>query len=133
MASGLLPALFAYLSYLGSGLALLGLFAWLYCFVTPIDELKLIRDNGHAAAISFAGALLGFALTLASSAWHLNSWQSFITWALLGMLVQIIMHFAVSRWLKDLSRALIQNNVAMGILAGSIHLAVGLINAGSLS
>ncbi|AXE29812.1 hypothetical protein DK842_07870 [Chromobacterium phragmitis] len=133
MFAGLLPAFLAYLTYLGSGLALLALFAWLYCKITPLDELKLIRDHGHAAAVSFAGALLGFSLTLASSAWHLNDWQSFMTWALLAMLVQILVHLVVARCLKDLTRALIDNNLAMGILAGSIHLAVGLVNAGSLS
>ena len=133
MIAAFLPALLAYLTYMGSGLALLALFAVIYCWVTPIDELKPIRDNGHAAAVSFAGALLGFSLTLASSAWHLNNWNSFMLWALLAMLVQIVVHMVVARCLKDLSRALIDNNLAMGILAGSIHLAVGLINAGSLS
>ena len=49
MIAAFLPALLAYLTYMGSGLALLALFAVIYCWVTPIDELKLIRDNGVEA------------------------------------------------------------------------------------
>ncbi|MBV1775408.1 DUF350 domain-containing protein [Burkholderiaceae bacterium DAT-1] len=133
MFAGLLPAFVAYITYLGSGLVLLAVFAKLYCWATPIDELKLIRENGHAAAISFAGALLGFALALTASALHLDHWDSFMLWGVLAMLVQILVHIAVSRFLKDLTLALNENNVAMGILAGAIQLAAGLINAGALS
>lgn len=123
----------AYLSYLGSSLLLLAFFIWLYWRITPLDELALIHHGGQAAAISLSGAVLGFALTLASSAMHLSRWPDFIMWALLGMLVQVLLHWLMSRVLKNLVQSLIANNVAVGILAGAIHLAVGLINAGSLS
>jgi putative membrane protein len=128
-----LPALFAYLAYLGCGIVLLLAFCVLYCWVTPLDELQLIRNHGQAAALSFGGALLGFSLTLASSAWHLNTLSSFVIWAMLGLLVQIIAHLLLSRCLPDLQQALQDNNTAMGVFAGSIQLAVGLLNAGSLS
>ena len=50
-----------------------------------------------------------------------------------AMLVQIITHIVLSRCLKGLTQALIENNIAVGSLAGSISLAVGIINAGCLS
>ncbi|SCK12718.1 DUF350 domain-containing protein [Vogesella sp. LIG4] len=128
-----LTPLLAYLAYLACGGLLLALFSWLYCQVTPLDELALIRRHNQAAALSFGGALLGFSLTLASSAWHLNSLPSFVLWGLLAMLVQVLVHIVLSRCLRDLAQALMDNNSAVGILAGSIQLAAGLINAGSLS
>ena len=73
MSTAFLPALLAYLSYVGSGALLLALFTVLYCRVTPLDEMQLIRQHNQAAALSFGGALIGFSLTLASSAWHLNT------------------------------------------------------------
>ncbi len=128
-----LPLLVAYLSYLGSGIALLIFFSMLYAKVTPQDEIALIREGCTAAALSFGGALIGFSLTLASSAWHANKLEYFISWGLLAMLVQIITHVVLSRCLKGLTQALIENNIAVGSLAGSISLAVGIINAGCLS
>lgn len=133
MFSGFLPAFLQYLIYLSSGLVLLAVFAVLYCRVTPIDELKLIRSRGHAAALSFGGAILGFSLTLAASAWHLNNWNDFMMWGMLAMVVQILVHVVVARCIHTFNEDLVDNNLAMGVLSGSIQLAAGLINAGSLS
>ena len=133
MSTAFLPALWAYLSYVGSGALLLGLFTVLYCRVTPLNEMQLIRQHNQAAALSFGGALLGFSLTLASSAWHLNTLPSFLLWGMLALLVQIVVHMLLSRCVRDLQQALQDNNTAMGLLAGSVQLAVGILNAGSLS
>ncbi|MBP7581117.1 MAG: DUF350 domain-containing protein [Vogesella sp.] len=133
MSTAFLPALLAYLSYVGSGALLLALFTVLYCRVTPLDEMQLIRQHNQAAALSFGGALVGFSLTLASSAWHLNTLQSFMQWGVLALLVQIVVHMLLSRCVRDLQQALQDNNTAMGLLAGSVQLAVGVLNAGSLS
>ena len=51
----------------------------------------------------------------------------------LAMLVQIVVHVLLSRWVRDLQQALQDNNTAMGLLAGSVQLAAGVLNAGSLS
>ena len=133
MSTAFLPALLAYLSYVGSGALLLALFTVLYCRVTPLDEMQLIRQHNQAAALSFGGALIGFSLTLASSAWHLNTLPSFMQWGVLALLVQIVVHMLLSRCVRDLQQALQDNNTAMGLLAGSVQLAVGVLNAGSLS
>ncbi|WP_028456448.1 DUF350 domain-containing protein [Chitinilyticum litopenaei] len=128
-----LPLLLTYLSYLGSGIALLLVFSVLYAKVTPLDELKLIREGCTAAALSYGGALIGFSLTLASSAWHVNMLHYFLIWGALAMLVQILVHIVLSRCIKGLAQALIENNIAVGAFSGSVSLAVGIINAGSLS
>jgi putative membrane protein len=133
MSTAFLPALLAYLSYVGSGALLLALFTLLYCRVTPLDEMQLIRQHNQAAALSFGGALVGFSLTLASSAWHLNTVETFLLWGVLALLVQIAVHMLLSRCVRDLQQALQDNNTAMGLLAGSVQLAVGVLNAGSLS
>ncbi len=133
MSTAFLPALLAYLSYVGSGALLLALFTLLYCRVTPLDEMQLIRQHNEAAALSFGGALVGFSLTLASSAWHLNTVEKFLLWGVLALLVQIAVHMLLSRCVRDLQQALQDNNTAMGLLAGSVQLAVGVLNAGSLS
>ena len=128
-----LPALIAYFSYLASGVALLVVFAMLYSKVTPFDELALIRDGCTAAALSFGGALLGFSLALASSALHVNKLEYFILWGALAGVVQIAVYLFLTRCIKGMPQAIMENNVAVGILSGSISLAVGVMNAGCLS
>ncbi|MBE9609233.1 DUF350 domain-containing protein [Chitinilyticum piscinae] len=128
-----LPLLLTYLTYLGSGIALLVVFSVIYAWVTPIDELKLIREGCTAAALSYGGALIGFSLTIASSAWHVNKLEYFLMWGGLAMIAQIVVHIVLGRCVKGMAQALIENNIAVGAFAGSVSLAVGIINAGSLS
>lgn len=129
----MLTPLIHYLIYTLSGFGLLALFVLIYTRVTPYDELVLIRQGCLAAALSLGGALLGFSLTLAASVMHNASFELFIFWAFCAMAVQIIAHLFLSRLLPNMNQDLIENNIAMGSLMGSLSLAVGLINAGCLS
>jgi putative membrane protein len=51
----------SFLAYFALAVLLLVLFIRIYTWVTPHDEFGLIRANNPAAAIAFAGALIGFA------------------------------------------------------------------------
>ena len=133
MLASYLPPLIGYFSYLASALAMLIVFAVLYIKVTPFDELALIRDGCTAAALSFGGALVGFSLALASSALHLNRLEYFIIWGALAGVIQIMVYVCLTRCIKEMPQAIMENNVAVGALAGCVSLAVGVINAGCLS
>lgn len=133
MFASYLPPLIGYFSYLASGVAMLIVFAMLYIKITPYDELKLIREGNVAAALSLAGALIGFSLALASSAWHLNRLEFFLIWGALAGVVQIGVYAFLVKCIKGMPTQIAANNVAVGILAGCISVAVGVINAGCLS
>lgn len=122
-----------YLIYLLSGVVLLMGFAQIYVRFTPYNELALIRAGHMAAALSFGGALLGFALTLASSAIFNASVVAYWGWALLAMLVQLIAYLAMTRIIPNLHAALEANNVAVGAFLGAVSLTIGIINAACLS
>ncbi|WP_432723546.1 DUF350 domain-containing protein [Jeongeupia wiesaeckerbachi] len=125
--------LYSYLIYLLSGLALVALFAAVYTRVTPFAEIALIRQGCLAAALSFGGALLGFSFTVAASAVIHASYPMFLLWAATAALVQLVAYSVLSRLLPQMNQALIENNVAMGALMGSVSLTVGVINAACLS
>lgn len=128
-----LAAFVGYLTYLGSGLALLFAFSAAYVLLTPLAEFRLIREGKVAVALSFGGALVGFSLTLASSAWHANKLQYFVAWGVLAMVVQLLVRLLLGIGFKGLAEALEKDNVAVGAFAGVVSLSVGLINAGALS
>ncbi|SDV47267.1 DUF350 domain-containing protein [Chitinasiproducens palmae] len=124
---------YAYLIYLVSALALLGIFALVYARITRFDEMTLIREGNSAAALSCCGALVGFSLTLFSSIASHATWQMFIVWALGAMVTQVLVYVVISRVIRGMNEAIHDNNVAMGGLMGGIALAVGIVNAACLT
>ncbi len=124
-------ALFAYISYLGTGFILVILFAWIYLIITPLDEIKLIQAGFVAPALSFGGALIGFCMALASSALHTNRLEYFVLWAVLAGVVQIGVFYAISFFVTPSNPK--GDNIATGVLLGASSIAVGLLNAGCLS
>jgi len=71
-------AILNYLVHLALAALLLVVFFKAYTWMTPYDEVKLIRQGNHAAALSLGGAMLGFSMTIASSILHTNDWQQFL-------------------------------------------------------
>lgn len=122
----------AYLLHLFSCLVLLGVFFKLYTWLTPFDELALIRHGNVAAALSLAGALLGFCLTLASSVLHSDSWELFLIWSVGAMLVQSLAYALIARALPQMNAQIETNNAAMGGLMGCVSIVVGVVNAACL-
>lgn len=122
-----------YLIHLLSSFALVAVFSVVYTFITPFDELALIRKGGAAAALSLSGALIGFSITVASSIMHNDSYTTFLVWAGASALVQILTFAVLSRVIPSLNDDLNNNNVAMGGLMGAVSLMVGILNAACLS
>lgn len=101
--------------------------------LTPYDEFKLIREGNIAAALSLAGALLGFVLTIASSITHADGLVPFLFWAVMASVVQLIVFLVLTRLMPDYRLQIEHNNIAAGMLFGVSALAVGVINAACLS
>lgn len=128
-----LPPAVAYAAYLSAGLAMLWLFTVIYTRVTHFDEWALIRQGNAAAALSLAGAMLGFSLTLALSIATHASWLAFAGWALVAMAVQLCVYVVMARVLAPMNQAIHEGNAAMGGAMGAISLSVGVINAACLT
>lgn len=128
----MLPA-YAYLLHLFSGCVLLAIFFAIYTWITPFDEIALIREGNMAAALSLAGAVVGFCLTLASAILHSESYEAFLAWSVGAMVVQSLGYAGITRMLPQMNGAIEHNNAAMGTLMGLASLALGIVNAACLS
>ncbi|MEK7883419.1 DUF350 domain-containing protein [Methyloversatilis sp. NSM2] len=124
---------YLYLKHLLSGLIMVGLFAAVYVRFTPFHEMPLIRRGCTAAALSLAGAILGFSLTVASSILHNDHYLMFVAWGTLAAVVQVAAYLLIERSLPEMKAAIEANNMAMGALMGTVSLVVGVINAACLS
>ena len=65
-----LPGLMDFCTYFAAAVGFVAVFCQVYCWITPYDELKLVREGNVAPAISFGGALIGFVLPLYSAITH---------------------------------------------------------------
>lgn len=120
--------------YFSFAIALIGLFTWLYVKVTPYDEYQLILNEGNeAAAIALVGAMIGFALPIASVMYHSVSLTDFMMWAVIAGVVQLSIAALITRGLKTFDELMVKGLKAAGILLAGVHLVAGIINAASMS
>ena len=123
----------AYASHLLAGAVVFAGFFFVYLRLTPYDEFKLIREGNVSAALSLAGALLGFVLTIASSIAHADGLLPFLFWSVMASVVQLVVFVVLTRLMPDYRLQIEHNNTAAGMLFGVSALAVGVINAACLS
>ncbi|CAN7617830.1 DUF350 domain-containing protein [Phenylobacterium sp. LjRoot219] len=109
-------------------------FKVLYQFVTPYRERALIRQGNTAAAITLAGALIGYVLPLASALSHTVSLPEFAAWAALAGVIQIVTFLLVRVIaLPDVKARIENGEVSVAVYLAGISIAVGLLNAACMS
>lgn len=120
-------------AYLISSLGLLAGFAAVYSKITAFNELELIKQGNMAAALSYSGALIGFALPISASVMHSGSLTMHLFWAATASTAQIVVYLLARKLIANLDSGIESNNKAYGVLLAAVSLAVGLINAGSIT
>ena len=128
-----MPGLVEFATYFGMGLGFILLYLVLYLYATPHREITLIRGDNLPAAVVLAGALLGFAVPLASALRVANGLLDVAAWAFMALVAQLAAYALVALLLKDFSKRINRGEMAAAVLAGSIHLGVGLINSAAMS
>lgn len=120
--------------YVGLSLALVAIFAMLYMFATVHDEWRLIQANNVAAAIAFAGSLIGYTLALVSAATHSLVIGEFLLWGVVGMIVQILIYwFFRAVMMRDVSARIERGEIAAGIVLATASIVGGLLNGGAMA
>ncbi len=131
MMSNYLSSLPQFAVFLAAGFLLLALFWTLYTFVTPHDELALIRAGNVSAAIMMAGAMLGFALPVAVAMARSEDLMQLAQWGSVALLVQFCAYVLLRLMHRGLHQAIEQNQVSVALWAATLSLSAGIINAGA--
>lgn len=112
----------------------LAIFKRIYQWSTPYDEAALIRDGNMAAAIALSGAIIGFALPLASALTQTADPVEFTMWALLAGVIQIVASLVVRRFVvRDLVERIQGGNIASATYLAATAIGVGMLNAASMT
>ena len=131
----LLTAVMNFGLYFSLSIIFLVIFKFAYTFVTPHDEWKLIKEEkSTSAAIGFGGAILGFALALASAATNSVSIVDFATWGLIALVAQCVA-FAIVRFgfMPKIVQRIEDNEISAGVMLGVINVSIGILNAACMS
>jgi putative membrane protein len=119
--------------YFATAVAAEAIFVILYITVTPHHEATLIKAGNTAAALTFAGAVIGFTLPLASAIANNVSLLGTIAWAVVALVVQLAVFLLANLFLRDLSRRIEQGDLAAGITVAVASLASGMLSAVSMT
>jgi len=104
-----------------------------YAWVTPYDELALIKAGNTAAAITLSGAVIGFAIPLAVTLkTSLNTWD-IILWGLVTLILMIIAYRVMNLVIRDFEKRVQNDETGPAILLAAVKIAVGLIAAASVA
>lgn len=132
----LVGSIFWFLVFFGSAIGLLVAFAFLYERVTPYDDYQLIYvEKNKAAAISFGGAIIGVSLPIFSALNSSVSYFDFLTWGIIAIAIQLVFaYISTSKTCKySFKEPIMEGNLSVGILMSAISIAIGVLNAGSMS
>lgn len=135
METTLISSILNFAAYFSLALILLVVFKYVYAFVTPHDEWKLIKeDQNTAAAIGLGGAVLGFAIALSGAATNSVSLVDFITWGVIALIAQALA-FAVVRFvfMPKIVGRIEAGEISAGIMLAATNVSVGLLNAACMT
>ncbi len=121
-----------FLIYFSVALLLLVAFTIIYVKVTPYNEIALIRAGNTAAAISLSGALLGFALPLASTVANAVNLSDLVLFALLATVVQLIVFVFARMLMPGLTVSIKGGDIAKATFLAAVSISVGMLNAAAL-
>jgi putative membrane protein len=121
------------LLHLAATLGLLVLGAVIYVALTPWKEIELIREGNAAAAVAFAGVLVGLAVPLATSLTASTSLREIGLWGLATVALQLLAFRVVDMILTGLPQRIRDGEVSAAVLLVGAKLATALVLAAALS
>jgi putative membrane protein len=121
-----------FVAYLGIALMLLTLGLAAYVALGARGDMRRIRDGNVAAAADMAGALVGFALPLASAVIVTASLLDLLVWSAVAVVVQLVVVVGLRLMMSPLVRRAREGQVASGVFLGAVAAVVGVLNAASI-
>ncbi|MBB6443917.1 DUF350 domain-containing protein [Bacillus benzoevorans] len=123
------------ISYIGVALLLLLIGIILFEVTTKNKEFELIKNGNKAAVYAFGGRILGLGIVLYSSISNSINVLDMVIWGSVAIVMQIIV-FYLAEWLTpkfNVTKAIDEDNQAIGLFLLFLSVSIGLIIAGSLT
>jgi putative membrane protein len=126
-------SLLSFITYLVSGAIAIAIYTIIYTAVTPHNEFELIKAQNQAAALAFAGSLLGFVIAITRLIEQAASLVEFSLWAIVAIAVQLLAYGLVRATCPGLSERIASGELPAATWLAGASIAAGLLNAACLS
>jgi putative membrane protein len=114
-------------------LLLLAAGATAYALMTPWKEVALIREGNPAAALAFAGVLLGLAIPLAISLSVSTSVRDIAIWGVATLVLQLLAFRVVDLLLTGLPQRIREGQIAAAVVLVGAKLATAVVLSAALT
>ena len=114
-------------------LLLLAAGATAYALMTPWKEIALIREGNPAAALAFAGVLLGLAIPLAVSLSVSTSVRDIAIWGVATLVLQLLCFRVVDLLLTGLPQRIKDGQMSAAIVLVGAKLATAVVLSAALT
>lgn len=114
-------------------LLLLAAGATAYALMTPWKEIALIREGNPAAALAFAGVLLGLAIPLAISLSVSTSVRDIAIWGVATLVLQLLAFRVVDLLLTGLPQRIKEGQIAAAVVLVGAKLATAVVLSAALT
>ena len=105
----------------------------IYMWMTPYEDIKLVRDGNTAAGIALGGVMLGLGIPLASClASSVNVWD-ILMWGVVTLIVQMAVFKVIDLILRGLPARIEAGEVGAATLLTLSKLSVATITAAAIS
>lgn len=115
--------------FFAAAFAILAVFLAVYSFLTPYNELALIRQGNVAAAVSLGGAVLGIAMPVAMAVAVSHNLYTMLGWGIVACVIQLLAFLVARLLLPRLAEDIPKGGLACGVFLAALSLGVGIINA----
>lgn len=113
------------------GMLILGM--GVHMWITPYEDIKLVREGNTAAAVALGGAFLGMAIPLAGSLAGSASTLDILLWGLITIVVQLVSFKVVDLVLRGLPQRIANGEMAAAIFLAFVKVAAGVVVANGVS
>ena len=122
----------SFLLYGGVTLALLATGCVVHIVLTPMKEMKLIREGNVAAGIGVGGIIIGLAIPMAACLSSAASVYDLLIWGIVAILLQMLAFRVADLVLRDLPKRIERNEIGAALVLAAVKLAAALVMAAAL-
>jgi putative membrane protein len=121
-----------FLLYGGVTLALLTAGCVIHIVLTPMKEMKLIREGNIAAGIGVGAVIVGLAIPMAACLSSAASVYDLLIWGVVAILLQMLAFRVVDLVLRDLPKRIERNEIGAAVVLAAVKLATAFVMAAAL-
>jgi putative membrane protein len=116
----------------GITLALLVTGCTVHVLMTPMKEMKLIREGNVSAGISVAAVIVGLGLPMAACLASAASTYDILIWGVVAILLQLLAFRVADLVLRDLPKRIERNEVGAALVLAAVKIAAAMVMAAAL-